>query len=837
MRKTGAALFANMFKPKQIRRPRVNPNVRHDEKARKFTTLSERWRYETYGRTEPAPNLDDLIYPDKPKTSGSILKKGIAITDSPSTRPTTPEGQNTDELKGTTSLGQFNPSEALSRQFSTHNSTPTPPNEEPSPIESMNSDPISRSSKIPFTCYFWYYGKCKDPKCRYLHNENSSSMGSQSKAELSIPKYLPRPLTCYFWYFTGVCNRSAAACTYAHWNTGFVGNLDKAKGPIEVSTELSRAPNTLEEVTKGSGAPQIGNYNLMHNFSPKNSVTCFFWKFGYCSNFRANRPCAYAHQDCYLVANPPGIFQPRTDPDKLLLERQKVATGKPFLNPDFGVRGSCLSDEALDWPAPHLSVNNSAVHSRSRILSPPAQSREHDIMIDFEEVGIGVILTINTGNGTTDLPIMLMNNSPDARERLVIEIGASGKLIIDSICLTDDFESYGYDDDETSTFGYILPTKESRRIFQTYAESLMTHNTAAVVFHKSFTMIIYPAHVEKRKYLDSVCDFPEQALLRYYVRSPIQSHRINRQTIELDTSTNGETIIQRIFDINPEKIFKGTTPQPLEKNVFLMIPSFQEVELDLLTRVFLSMDAVVYRLQAPGSWTQFGKKTRSGVIIIHPDITEYSAIPQLDFRFLGRQYEFFRLGYDPHAENLQVQPNYKLISLFPNGRVICITDDVFVDYRSEALRIVKYFVKEDALKAQGFKNRKFAGRPGLLPWMFDRIFEEPQDPIIAETYQELEKLAPPQLQVKSSPLNPGPLASLVSERVEFWPAYPEMWKKDRTKATECLVEWFAGWACCEVTNFRRFIVVHTVDKPNWRKQYQHLHFFSLSGFLEAHGIK
>ena len=68
--------------------------------------------------------------------------------------------------------------------------------------------------------------------------------------------------------------------------------------------------------------------------------------------------------------------------------------------------------------------------------------------------------------------------------------------------------------------------------------------------------------------------------------------------------------------------------------------------------------------------------------------------------------------------------------------------------------------------------------------------------------------------------------NIVSEPIEFPPKYAALWEEDEAKATEWLVNWFAGWCLLQRTRFRRFTIITTNEKSeaaiNRYKLYQHI---------------
>lgn len=93
-----------------------------------------------------------------------------------------------------------------------------------------------------------------------------------------------------------------------------------------------------------------------------------------------------------------------------------------------------------------------------------------------------------------------------------------------------------------------------------------------------------------------------------------------------------------------------------------------------------------------------------------------------------------------------------------------------------------------------------------------------------ELYTLIDKLVPPELTDPWHPEDPSDNAPLVSVSVRHLPDYAGMWDENPKKASNYMVNWFAGWACTKATQFKRFIVVHPWPIDDWLAAYKHIEF-------------
>ena len=69
------------------------------------------------------------------------------------------------------------------------------------------------------------------------------------------------------------------------------------------------------------------------------------------------------------------------------------------------------------------------------------------------------------------------------------------------------------------------------------------------------------------------------------------------------------------------------------------------------------------------------------------------------------------------------------------------------------------------------------------------------------------------------PSEPSERANLITPSPSEIPNYESLWARDETAANDALVDWFARYSALSVRNYRRFIVIHPVERPEWRQKY------------------
>ena len=181
------------------------------------------------------------------------------------------------------------------------------------------------------------------------------------------------------------------------------------------------------------------------------------------------------------------------------------------------------------------------------------------------------------------------------------------------------------------------------------------------------------------------------------------------------------------------------------------------------------------------------------------------------------------------------------------GTCTFITDDVFVHHPEKASDIIRQFIKDDKERRQtaGAQSNKIAARPGIKDWLQALAMERSErgrpDDRWLQLYHAICELCPPDYEDPYDPPNPAPQSLLVSFPPEELPSFLGLWEQDPEKATDVMVEWFAGWSVLNAKVFRKFVVCHEpqrgavvtdengrskyhieADPRGWARKWQHL---------------
>ncbi|TKA63809.1 hypothetical protein B0A49_07744 [Cryomyces minteri] len=303
--------------------------------------------------------------------------------------------------------------------------------------------------------------------------------------------------------------------------------------------------------------------------------------------------------------------------------------------------------------------------------------------------------------------------------------------------------------------------------------------------------------------------------------------------------TNIETVVNAVLGIETNRLFTSFRGA-VGRNVFLMFPP-QSEEADLLMRFFHTIGAKVYSSSIPGSWRYMlnAHNKAGGVIMLHSSVYNYWQIPDLS-TFLNPKFNFFQLGYRTSLSSSDPdQRKYTCTTLFPHGYVMYITDSVFAYEPRKARLLIDNFIREFGLKpSKAMETSKLAGRPGLKRWLLQLAVEHSEedrkakDDTRIKLFLAMDTIAPISATEPNDPPNPLPEARLVSIPPSTLPKHAQLWNDDEQKANDYIVNWFAGWACTQVTNFRRFFVIHTEVETNWKRKYAHLQVMTTDGYFD-----
>jgi chromo domain-containing protein 1 len=145
------------------------------------------------------------------------------------------------------------------------------------------------------------------------------------------------------------------------------------------------------------------------------------------------------------------------------------------------------------------------------------------------------------------------------------------------------------------------------------------------------------------------------------------------------------------------------------------------------------------------------------------------------------------------------------------GDVVFLTDDVFLHKPGKVLAIIDKINKSNKAKPLGATRNKIATRPGIKAWLADLVINQKEgtdDPRLSMLLTEIWKLCPIEKENEEYPGHPSENADVISLAPEQLPTFQTLLQTDRAKATDYIVNWFAGWAFMNASKFRRFTVCH-----------------------------
>ena len=169
-----------------------------------------------------------------------------------------------------------------------------------------------------------------------------------------------------------------------------------------------------------------------------------------------------------------------------------------------------------------------------------------------------------------------------------------------------------------------------------FVQHLKMHASAALYYHPNFTMVVYPMNDEAWKLFPSNKRIESTAKLRFCIHKP--TARVSSPTgpiASFKKRSSSEapiiTLFREVLGITPEGLFTWrdgkTEPEPIKRNVFLMIPPRYKDEVALLHKFLAACEAKVSTM---GSWAKFSKlyKSTSGVVLVSPDAIQEIQIRQ-----------------------------------------------------------------------------------------------------------------------------------------------------------------------------------------------------------------
>lgn len=275
---------------------------------------------------------------------------------------------------------------------------------------------------------------------------------------------------------------------------------------------------------------------------------------------------------------------------------------------------------------------------------------------------------------------------------------------------------------------------------------------------------------------------------------------------------------KELLAMNMERLINISDVKKEEK-VYIMMPESRASEIQLIAKTFKERfkqpdykdrHCKIWTSLEPGSW-EFCLKSTTCLLLIHPEVPLWD-VPDLGVMLHDRGLRVFSVNLDPASAALdQNDPNATRRRLFPMGDVVFLTDDVFLHKPGKVLAIIDKINKGNKLKPAGAIRNKIATRPGIKAWIADLVINQKEgtdDPRLSMLLTEIWKLCPIEKENEDYPGHPSENADVISLAPEQLPTFQALLQNDRAKATDYIVNWFAGWAFMNASNFRRFTVCH-----------------------------
>ncbi|KAI5207834.1 hypothetical protein E4T39_01705 [Aureobasidium subglaciale] len=776
-------------RPRQ--RTRVNEYTPKDSTDPQFVNLSTRSRMQHYSHNEPAPDPNALKFID-PSTGKLIENTGNGLSASNSLRVDTHVARISESVGSATAsmLAPALPNRSVSM---------SEPQWEP-----LNGRPTPQSAQV---------------------------VESRPAYPSAQPDDIPRPsrkrITCRFWY-RGTCKKSEADCYHAHTWTG--------------------------------------------QLEPKKPATCSFWEKNRCRF--TDEQCEYFHgYDFEQQSNSTrsgaledangfrAIQQARKrseSPDRYGL-RQNEAEGRRE-RPSLPHSSSRLNERA---PALSPFMASIAPFEATKDLARdvPAETTITDDSTPDMAPGFGVAMPDVQNEGILDpidirlsikpatppaytMDIKLSFDTGIGRTKVLDTIGANSILEGSEMCRSRDFEAYWYSSDRSWASGGATCTPGDA-VAKYLEDFLILHSSGIVARTEDYVLVVYPTQNPDWRFMPH--RGPEKSGLRWYLQATIQNTL--EPIITKPTKSSFTSMCAEHFGLTPEILFAGNKGKKVEKAVYLFFPR-EAPETRLVEAFLVDVGARFFHSNELDLYNQFCGKgaTANRVVLFHPSMNTFWKLPGF-WNVLATSINIFQVGISRTIKSRPDSPSaYNCTRLFPRGTLTLITDDVFKNQPTLALRVLTAFVGYKT-KPEGGRNDRIYCRPGILAWLAELVDEDREKSLLPEDSPRVkcwqlacELLGTPVADNNRNPfrVDMAPPSMLYSPPKSEIPTYGPLWDSSEEEATDFLVGWFAGHCVDECENYRRFHVLYEQhgtsaaqtpgllqpdnpkDPREWMKKFTHL---------------
>lgn len=290
-------------------------------------------------------------------------------------------------------------------------------------------------------------------------------------------------------------------------------------------------------------------------------------------------------------------------------------------------------------------------------------------------------------------------------------------------------------------------------------------------------------------------------------------------------------------------------PKGADRAVFICWPEQQRADMKLIAQYLQGLKCRVYSSNDPGAWEYFRHKygKAPSTVICHPDAPIWEMSKLYSLLINNGHAKFVTVSRRRmNGDTEHGQPLFQSHNVFPHGKVIFITDDVFYYNPDKAAEIIEQFVRDNAAKPVGGQHDRIAARPGIKSWLAKLAVERTsdrgrQDLRWMNLYYKICALCPLEDEDPDDFGRLLPSSNLVSIHPDELPSFQGLWEEDEEAATGLMVNWFAGFAFAESKHFRRFFICHEPrsgdiavdgngrainkvpkDPKNWSVKYSHI---------------
>ena len=734
--------------------------------------------------------------------------------------------------------------------FPTHNANALPPSiiQPPHklarpppvpPLPSMGKQPIIFLKTIEIPCSFWARGDCfkSASECKFVHYNTGAPAD-------------PQQITCGFWAPQGQC-KNPRGCKFAHRETAYC-----MLGPRDTST-----------------------------------VTCGFWLAGQCQNPR----CEFAHHETGGRSMGPLLLVPADDrdmsPGEVVDDRpsaaqtnaaQSVAARTVAAHTNAAQTGAAQTGAAQTGAAQTSPVkigvaptaNMTPASRRPSIPVPQVADQlafinNVTLEVRFGEFDFKVATQLACA---TRLDAAVLNDAIGWQPQLVMEHTMDDRLLRHQVA--EILKRHG-----SLTTGDIICKDPRRDHAKKLAEGLHQSSLCGVIQSTTYTLILHSIGNGEWAFLTQEGDAKSsEAPLKFILlpglpfelptsfKPPTSKDLASKTIVESATDSPAE---DWLTSADVERMLRVSDVKTEEK-VFIMMPPSKAEEMLRMAKVFKDRfkkpdysgrETSVHTSQEKGRWDFLVEKVRRGgtggaLLVVDWEIPLWE-IPHLAEFLHKTSYRVFSVGVDPHLAGMEHRaPAFGCQRLFSMGDVVFVTDEVFINTPEKVLRIIDEVNRQNKLKPPGAARHKIAARPGIRTWLMSRVTEQvkgAEDLRLLKLLHAVWDLCPDDKQDMFYPGNPSKDADMVSAPAELMPTHQALFEKDQAKATDYVVNWFAGWAFMNAANYRRFTVCHEEpgtgkwglddnynkviveaesDPRGWAKEYSYLLFMTPDEWLK-----